>query len=71
MVKSLPANAGDTAWIPGLGRSLEREMAAHSSLLAWDSAWTEEPGGYSPRSCKRGTDLATKQHFIAMILCGI
>ena len=31
MVKNLPANAGDTGLIPGLGRSLEEEMATHSS----------------------------------------
>ena len=42
VVKSLPANAGDT--VPGLGRSLEKEMATHSSILAWEILWTEEPG---------------------------
>ena len=26
-------------------RGLEKEMAAHSSILAWKSSWTEEPGG--------------------------
>ena len=27
----------------------EEEMAAHSSILAWEIPWTEEPGvGYSP-----------------------
>ena len=26
-------NAGDTSWIPGLGRSLEKEEATHSSIL--------------------------------------
>ena len=31
--------------IPGLGRSLEEEMAAHSNVLAWKIRWTEEPGG--------------------------
>ena len=37
MVKNLPANAGnirDTGSIPELGRSLEKEMATHSSILA-------------------------------------
>ena len=24
---------------------LEKEMAAHSSILAWESPWTEQPGG--------------------------
>lgn len=45
MVKSPPANAGDTGWVPGLGNPLEKEMAAHSSIPAWEIASTEEPGG--------------------------
>ena len=36
--------AGDFGSIPGSGRSsLEKEMAAHSSILAWEIPWTEEP----------------------------
>jgi len=31
---------------------LEKEMAAHSSILVWKIPWTEEAGGYSPRGCK-------------------
>ena len=34
MVKNLPANAEETGLIPGLGGSLEEEMAIHSSILA-------------------------------------
>ena len=52
-VKNLPANAGDTGYkglILGLGRFPEKEMAAHSSILAWRVSWTEEPG-YSPWGC--------------------
>ena len=44
MVKNLPANAGDAGSIPGLGRSLQKEMATHSSVLAWKIPWSEEPG---------------------------
>ena len=46
-VKNPPANAGDTrdsGSIPGSGRSLEKEMATHSSILAWKIPRTEEPG---------------------------
>ena len=34
-------------WVGSLGRedSLEKEMATHSSTLAWKIPWTEEPGG--------------------------
>ena len=45
MIKNLPANAGDLGSIPGLEDPLEKEMATHSSILAWEIPWTEEPGG--------------------------
>ena len=45
MVKKPSANGG---LIPGSGRSLEKEMATHSSILAWEIPCTEEPGGLSP-----------------------
>ena len=45
VVKNLLANAGDTDFIPGLGTSLEEEMATHSSILTWEMSWTEEPSG--------------------------
>ena len=34
-------------WVRFLGREdpLEKEMATHSSILAWRIPWTEEPGG--------------------------
>ena len=34
-------------WVQSLGREdpLEKEMATHSGILAWESPWTEEPGG--------------------------
>ena len=47
MVKSPPANAGDTGDLfQSLGREdpLEEGMATHSSILAWEIPWTEEPG---------------------------
>ena len=45
MVKNPLANAGDAGLIPGLGRPLEKEMASHSNILAWEIPGTEEPGG--------------------------
>ena len=44
-VKNLPANTGDLDSIPESGRSLEKEMAIHSSILSWRIPWIEEPGG--------------------------
>ena len=38
MVKNSPANEGGED-------SLEKEMATHSSILAWKIPWTEKPGG--------------------------
>ena len=37
-------NAGDPGLIPGLEDPLEKEMAIHSSPIAWEIPWTEEPG---------------------------
>ena len=47
MVKNLPANAEDTedgSSIPWLEEPLKKEMAILSSILAWRTPWTEEPG---------------------------
>ena len=38
--------------IPGSGRSLEKEMAAHSRIHAWKTPWKESLVGYSPRDHK-------------------
>ena len=32
---------------------LEKEMATHSSILAWKTPWIEEPGGLQPMSSQR------------------
>ena len=41
---------------------LEKEMATHSSILAWKIPWTEEPGGLQSMGSQRvGQDLVTKQ----------
>ena len=34
-------------WVQSLGQedALEKEMATHSSMVAWEMPWTEEPGG--------------------------
>ena len=48
MVKNLPDNAGDAGdvgSIPGSGNPLEKEMATHSSILAWRIPWIGESCG--------------------------
>ena len=49
-------------WLVGFGHELEKEMAAHSSILAWRIPWTEKVGGlYSPWGHKE-LDM-TESHF--------
>ena len=41
---------------------LEKELVTHSSILAWEIPWTEEPGGLQSMGSQRvGHDLAIKQ----------
>ena len=47
-VKNPPAmQEAQETWVQSLGREdpLEKEMTAHSSILAWEIPWREEPGG--------------------------
>ena len=52
-VKNLPAV--QETWVQSLDQedSLEKEMANHSSILAWKTPWTEEPGGLQPMGSQR------------------
>ena len=42
-------------------------MATHSSILAWEIPWTEEPGSYSPLGC-RESDMTeyTQLHLVLL-----
>ena len=53
MVKHLPTMW--ETWVQSLDREdlLEKEMATHSSILAWNISWTEEPGGLQPMELQR------------------
>ena len=54
VVKNLPANAGVAGWIHGSGRfPLEKEIATHSGILAWEMPGTEEPGGLQSMGSQR------------------
>ena len=44
-IKKLPAVQETGVQSLGQEDSLEKEMATHSSILAWRITWTEEPGG--------------------------
>ena len=45
-------SAGDLVWSMDREDPLEKEMATHSSILAWRIPWTEEPGGLQSRGRK-------------------
>ena len=65
VVKNPLANTrypGDAGLIPESGRSLEKEMATHCSILAWEIPWAEEPGGLQSMESQRVKhNLETKQ----------
>ena len=69
-VKRLPA-----MWktrVQSLGREdpLEKEMANHSSTLAWKILWTEEPGGLQSMGLQRvGHNWATELNWTERLLC--
>ena len=63
-LKHLPAMR--ETWVRSLGweDSLEKEMATHSSILAWRIPWKEEPGGLQSMGLQRvGHDQVTSLHF--------
>ena len=48
-VKASAYNVGDLGW----DDPLEKEMAAHSSIVAWKILWTKEPGGLQSMGSQR------------------
>ena len=69
IVKNMPAVLETQVLSLGREDPLEKEMAAHSRILAWELPGTEEPGRLSPWGCKRlRHDLATKQQQFSLIL---
>ena len=57
MVKNL--SAMQEAKVQSLGREdpLDKEMATHSSIVAWIIPWTEEPGGLQSMESRNRTRL--------------
>ena len=74
MVKSLPANAGDARDAQSLSQEdpLEKEMATHSSILAWEIPRVDDPGGWHPGGCKESDATEHTPHrFTWVNLLGI
>ena len=62
MVKHLPTKQETRVRFLGWEDPLEKEMATHSGILAWEIPWTEEPGGLQSMESQRvRQDLVTKQ----------
>ena len=51
--KEFACQAGDTGSIAGLGILLEKKMATHSIILAWEIPWSEKPGGLQSMGSQR------------------
>ena len=65
-LKHLPAMR--EAWVRSLGWEdpLEKEMATHSSILAWRIPWMEEPGGLYSSWGRTELDATEQLHFLAL-----
>ena len=71
-VKNLPATQETQVHVLALEDPLEREMATHSSILAWRIPWTEEPAGLQSMRLQRvrhdwATDTSLQYHEIGPI----
>ena len=73
MVENPLANAGESRDIkvPSLcwDDLLEEQMATHSSILAWETSWTEEPGGPGGPSGHKEAHMCAKLLQSFLILC--
>ena len=62
MVKNPPIMQEMQVRSVGREDPLKKEMATHTSILAWEIPWTEEPGGLQSMGLQRvGYNLVTKQ----------
>ena len=55
--KEFIGQAGAVGLIPGSEDPLEKEMATHSSILAWEIPWTEEPGRLQSMGVAKELDM--------------
>ena len=68
-VKNLPAVQETQVQSLGIKDPLEKEIATHSSILAWEMPWTEEPGGLQSMVSQRvGHDLVTEHNNLGYII---
>ena len=60
-VKNLPAVQETQVQSLGWEEPLEKGMATHSSILAWEIPWTEEPGGLQSMGSQRVRNTSCKE----------
>ena len=67
-LKRLPAMR--ETWVRSLGQEdqLEKEMATHSSILAWRIPWMEEPGGLQSTGSHAESDTTEQLHLLTYLL---
>ena len=55
VLKNLPTQEAQETWVQSLLQEdpLEKEVATHSNILAWETPWTEEPCGPGPWGSQR------------------
>ena len=64
MIKSLPAVWETRIQSLGWEDPLKKEMAAHSSILAWKIPWVEEPGRLHSMGCKESDRTELKRRHL-------
>ena len=72
MVKNPPSNAEDArdeGSISGSVRPTRKEMATHSTTLAWKIPWTKEPGGL--QSMRSQSQMLLSKHLYLLSVSGL
>ena len=65
VVMNLAANAGDSGFDPWVGKiPWRKEMATHSSILAWKIPWTEELGGLRSMGLQKKSDMTEHEQMM-------
>ena len=70
MVKRLPVMRETQVWFPGQEDPLEKEMATHSSVVAWEIPWIEEPGRLQSIASQKSWSWLSDQITTTAILIG-
>ena len=70
-IKNPPTMQEMCLWSLGQEDPLEKAMAAHSSILAWKTPWTEEPGGLQSKESQKSQTWLGEEITIAKLLYAV